>query len=162
MDSTWAGVTLAAVAVIPAYIGIRVAWVRAGVADGRAKRAEEQAEGALAAYQRMADSLDRLANARTMGGNGSVSGPPVSFVIEWRRGSLYTLRNLGPVPATEVRIDESALPIVRNLPDGVALRPLESHEFIISAVFGKPIPSQTEVTCAELSEPVMVPIPRKF
>lgn len=162
MDNTWAGVAVGAIAAIPAYIGIGAAWVRAGVADSRAERAEERAEGALAAYQRMADSLDRLANTRVMADGGIESGPPVSFAIEWRRGSLYTLRNLGPAPATLVKIDQSNLPIVRNLPNGVTLRPLESHEFIVTGVFGKPIPSQVEVTCAELSEPVMVPIPPTF
>lgn len=162
MNNTWAGVAVGAIAVIPAYVGIGAAWVRAGVADGRAERAEERAEGALEAYQRMADSLDRLASGQNRVTGADVEGPLVSFAVEWRGKNLYTLRNLGPETATEVTVTDEGLPVIADVPQRATLRPLEAYEMFLIATMGQGIPAQLIVTCAELNEPVVVPVPEKF
>jgi hypothetical protein len=127
---------------------------RARRAEDRAEEANELAEQANDQYQRIADALDRLSD-----GQGSEPGEPVSFALERRANAHYTLRNLGPEVATSVTVNEREIPFHERLPDGVRLRPLAGHMFVMTGKGGDPLPAHIEVACDQLRFGVIVPVP---
>lgn len=153
-DPGWWGTIVAGAVGIPAWIGVSAAWVKAGQADGRAERAEERAEEALEQYRRIADALDQP-------GSTTSGRPAASFQLEWRGGELYSLRNLGPEKATNVVLDAAQISVIRGHPQGVELSPLEGVEFLMAGSMGNPVPSQVQVSCDQIEEPAIVPVPSK-
>jgi hypothetical protein len=88
-------------------------------------------------------------------------GPLPAFNLEFVRGHAYRLRNTGAIAATGVSVSPEGLPVVANrLPRDVVIEPFRSTEtFILQGAMGAPLPGEIAVTCNELSNPVVIPIP---
>lgn len=153
----WAAIA-AWIALLPIAAAAVRAYIRSGQAENAADRAEQRAEAALEQYQRMADALERMAEADAPGADPSLADA-VSFVLERGEGTALTLRNLGPGPATQVRIDEEqALRLIRP-PDGIDLAPMQGCRFGASLRTGSRIPTELRVICDQIPDGVIVPLP---
>lgn len=156
----WA--TLAAwIALLPIAGAAARAYIRSGQAESAADRAEQRAETLLEQYQRMADALERMAEADAPGADPALA-EGVSFTIELNSGDGYTLRNLGPGRATCVRIDDERVERVGgNLPGDVDLGALQGHLFIMAASLAYGVPTEAHVVCDQIPGGVYVPIPTR-
>lgn len=158
MDASGWAALAAWVGLIPVGIAAVKALKGAGVAERRALRAEERAEEAVTQFERMADALDRLADANA-GRSALRSVAPVEFQIERRSKNGYSLRNLGPETATNVVVDASELPLSRDLPDGITLAPMQSHALLLLGAWQAPLPAELKVSCDQFDEQIHVPVP---
>jgi len=84
--------------------------------------------------------------------------PTVEFRVE-RRGPGYAVRNVGTARATGVAVRPGPGMLMQNGPTDATLEPDESAVFALAASLEAPNPGLVEVTCNELSEPVLVPVP---
>jgi hypothetical protein len=175
MDATGWAVVVAIGAAIPSWIAVGAAWTKAGMADGRAERAEARAEELVQAaqdanvqYQRMADAMERRERAKEGSGGSLVASTQrgqqqVEFFIEHRKGSLYALRNFGPEEATNVKAVNVPEGLVwRDMPDGVTLGPMQSHQIFMTGTGQTPMVSELQISCDQLDKPVFVPVPPRF
>lgn len=142
----WAAVA-AWIALIPVAVAACKAYINAGIADARSKRAEDRSEAALSYQERIATALERQAEAA--GGRQPVKDERY-WVIERRRGGEFALRNLGPGLATNVQIDGTRIAgHTVGLPDGVTLLHNQSETFILNGSLSSPIPGELWIRCDE-------------
>jgi hypothetical protein len=84
------------------------------------------------------------------------------FTSEFTGGMSYRVRNVSTATAHGVSVDvpDAEKSLTRALPQGIDLPPLAStNAFIIISAMGYPLPGELLVSCAELDEPVRVPLP---
>ena len=153
---------LAVLAIVPPWVGVAVLWVKSGVTDGRADRAEARAEEALTEASRLSAAVDRLGDILSGLGGSPGAGAPVEFLVQHSKGSIYTLRNLGPQEATGVTVVNMPDIIVRDIPQDVMLAPMQSHQMFMSPTGQIHVPGEIEVRCDQLDDTVFVPVPPRF
>lgn len=81
------------------------------------------------------------------------------FVLRHHAGTTYRLTNDGDAAADEVRVDPDGYPLTRDLPEGITLRPDESH---VITIFRAQIPDPTHfyVSWSGCTELQVLPVPR--
>lgn len=137
----------------PAWVAILIS-VLVGLWTWWSDRKRRQDRAGFASVE---ESLQRI--AESMSEQTAGAPPAVDFAIEYRSGSTYALRNVGTLTATGVTIDPASLQIARRLPDGITLKPMQSHEFLAIGAWGAPVPGEVTVSCNEWPQPRQLPMP---
>lgn len=161
----------------------------AAESQSSADDAASEADSLQVSVARIAASIDKLARSWPPGGGGSPmetrggSGPPIgsatdsrsaarargtalagepAFTVEYVRGRAYRLRNVSLRHLSDVTVSTPGFDLAHGLPTGIALAPFESSErFVIQGALQMPAPGEVRVICAELDEPVVVPLPSR-
>jgi hypothetical protein len=103
------------------------------------RRLSKRIEGANSQFDRMASALEHrnqiaeeALEADRVAASPNHEDIPRIWLTENLRKNKYILRNMGPGPATGVRIDPSRIECIkRDLPDGVTLEQGQSHAFLL-------------------------------
>lgn len=140
---------IAGIALIAAAIAVR----QARGANRDATQAHKIADESRLAFERIADALE----AQRVGADV----PPVSFSLERRGRDSYTLRNLGPKPATNVRLDPLPAGVLTHGLDGepMSLPPMQGQRLLIAPTFGSGLIDEITVRCDEIAGPIIMPLP---
>jgi hypothetical protein len=104
---------------------------------------------------RLSKRLDRHQEARD-----TEAARSPHFVLTHESGINYRLTNDGDAVADEVRVDPGSYPLTRSLPDGIMLRPHESHVFTIFRAAQEPDPVQFYVHWLGCPEAQVLPVPK--
>lgn len=123
-----------------------------------AEEARAGADSLEVSLQRIAEIMSRREPAAARG--SAAAEPTVAFNIEYVRGALYRLRNLGPSTATNVAIEVPPTGVINRMPESpTVLPPFGSVQFFVAPSFAHPVPGEITVTCDELDGPIVVPMP---
>ena len=164
---------------VPAWIAALVALValvRAWWTGRTAKAARDRAVEAHAIAKSNRDAFDRIADAqqrraaateRAIAQAAERSDPPpipppptVEFLLEYRGGTQFALRNIGTGRATGVTVDPDFTASIASRPSGVDLRPMEAVEFVVApSTFDRSAPTELEVTWNEAPGSALVSVP---
>ncbi|MFF3443634.1 hypothetical protein [Streptosporangium sp. NPDC002721] len=129
------------------------------------RRAAEAGEKSADAAVRSANAAEKSAAFAELPASqkqkpGAAAAGKVSWDIQHVSGALYLLRNTGDDIATGVTADASKIGgIPRQLPEGAAVRPNESVQFMLVDTWQSPLAHELWLTWDGQEEPVAVPIP---
>lgn len=151
----WIAVGLALVSAVWAAINSSIARKDADRAIQATERQAAAQERQMEAQERLVAIFDERLAAAQQG--TSVAAPDVTFELEYSDGKRYVLRNMGTKQATGVRLEGLGNLIVRDLPKGVTLGPLQGYSFLVFRHMNSTEPTEIRVSADQLLAPQVIP-----